>query len=102
MIDYEVVFSEQKLVKRYRFKRTQLTNDLHEIVCSNQKHQLYSFMRTALTDSDFDDSEGSYIRNSDACMTSWHLLDVDFHKQTCAFVWQNRFQDQALISYLMF
>ena len=82
---YEVVFSEQKLMKRYRFKRTQLTNDLHEIVYSIQKHlMLYSFMRTASTDSDFDDSEDSYIRNSDARMTNWHFRDVDFPDSFCS------------------
>ena len=55
---YEVVYSEQKLMKRYCFKCTNLTKDLHEVVYSNQKHmKMYSFMRTALTDSDFDDSE---------------------------------------------
>ena len=72
-------------MKRYCFKHTQLTNDLHENAYSTQKHlKLYSFMRTALTDSDFDDSEGSYIRNSEACMSYWHFRGIDsFSSNAC-------------------
>ena len=47
--------------------------NLHELVHSNQQHMtLYRFVRTALSESDFDGSEDSYTRNADACMANWH------------------------------
>ena len=47
--------------------------NLHELVHSNQQHMtLYRFVRTALSDSDYDDSEDSYTRNADAYMAYWH------------------------------
>ena len=69
----EVVYSNQKHMKLYRFKRGQLMSNLHEVVHSNQQHmKLYRFVRTDLSDSDFDDSEDSYTQNSDAYMANWH------------------------------
>ena len=45
---------------------------LHEVVHSKQQHmKLYTLVRTDLSDSDFDDSEDSYTRNSDAYMANW-------------------------------
>ena len=43
------------------------------VVYSDQRHmKVYSFVRTTLTDSDFDDSEDSYERNANACFANWH------------------------------
>ena len=58
---YEVVYSEQTMMKRYCFNRTQFNNDLHDVGCSKQKHlKRYKFMKTVVTDSNFDDSENYY------------------------------------------
>ena len=52
-----------------------------KVVYSDQQHmKMYSFVRNSLppsrlglvTDSDFDDSEDSYERNSNACIAYWH------------------------------
>ena len=73
---YEVVYSNQKHMKLYSFKRGLLMNSLHEVAHSNQQHMgLYRFVRTALSDSDSDGSEDSYTRNADACMANWHNRD---------------------------
>ena len=52
-----------------------------KVVYSDQQHmKMYSFVHNSLppsrlglvTDSDFDDSEDSYERNSNACIAYWH------------------------------
>ena len=44
---------------------------MFDVVYSNQEHmKVDSFNRSDLADSDFDDSEDSYLRNSDACMAN--------------------------------
>ena len=73
-----MVYGEQKMIKRCCFDPTHFTNDLHDLVYSNQERlKLYNFMKTAVTDSDFDDPEDSYSKNSDACMNNMHSLDID-------------------------
>ena len=68
---YEVVYSEQKLMKRYCFNRTHLTKDMHDVMYRNQKHfKMYKFMKTGVTSRDSDDSEGSCNKNSEACMNN--------------------------------
>ena len=68
---YEVAYCEQKLMKRCCCNRTHLNNYLHDVMYSYQKHsKLYEFMKTGVTNSDFDDSEDSYNKNSDACMNN--------------------------------
>ena len=54
-------------------------SDLHEVVHSNQQHmKWYRFVRTALSDSDFDCSEDSYTRDADAYIANWHNRDEKF------------------------
>ena len=97
----EVVYSNQKHMKLYRFKRGQLMSNLHEVVYSDQQHmKLYRFVRTDLSDSDSDDSEDSYTRNSDAYMANWQsggLKSSRFssvssnvrNADACFTIWQN-------------
>ena len=81
--------------KMYRFVRAHLTQDLCKVVYTNQINMnLYSFVRTALTDSDFDDSEGSCTQNSNACMANWHnpndkLLVFSLNLSACSAPWQD-------------
>ena len=72
-------------MKLYSFKRGLLIRNLHEVVYSGQKHlRSYRFGRTEMSDSDYDDSEDSYERNSNACIAYWHnhedkLPDSEFN-----------------------
>ena len=105
---YEVVYSEQTMMKRYCFNRTQFNNDLHDVVYS--KHKLlkrYKFMKTVVTDSNFDDSEDSYNKNSDACMnkTDSDLDDSEdsylrssavFSDEECVRIRFNRLNDDRM------
>ena len=59
-----------------------------KIVYSNQQRmKVYSLVRTTLTDSDFDDSEDSYVRSTDAYFANGHnqedRLPDSFNSNAC-------------------
>ena len=64
--------------------------------------KLYRFVRTALSDSDFDGSEDSYTRNADACMANWHNRDENvplptvLSKEECALIHSDLLNDDCM------
>jgi hypothetical protein len=63
---HEVLYSNQFKMKRYCFKNS------NACMLKRREQLLSDLMRNSLTDSDFDDSEDSYERNSNACIAYWH------------------------------
>ena len=53
-------------------------NESFKVVYSGQQHmKMYSFIRSILTDSEYDDSEDSYERNANACF--WQNQEDKLH-----------------------
>ena len=71
------------------------------VVYSNQKHmKMYRFIRGELTESEFNDSEDSYLRNSEACMASNYEEQVPglcvFSDEECARIRFNLLNDDCM------
>ena len=96
----EFLFNNLHL-RLYSFVRANSPRDFNNaaVVYSKQEHmKLYRFIRSDLTDIDFDDSEDSYIRNADACMANWHRpednLPVLFaNSSACSAIWHDKVQN---------
>ena len=98
------------------FEPTQFNNDLHEVVYSNQRHlKRYKFLKTVVTDSNFYDSDiffkiSAEFSDEECAFILYNLLNYDCMKlneeELCLFnnlsarsaSWQDNYSGQVFVT----